>query len=162
MKYVTFSLLLSLYSSHVFAWSSLGEADVQIREGNVCFTIPDKEFDRLKGPLSVVSYIIIGEKREHGRDYVPLWRFYPDKRISLSKGECLQYGKFPEGIEFDPRIGVEFPREAPALKANVVYGLDLNAINTGGPTHGYGTVFCLIEDKNGDLAVKKVRQSCDE
>jgi hypothetical protein len=79
-----------------------------------------------------------------------------DRSFQLKKGDCIRYGELPEGAKVGSRSGVEFPKKAPALKSNVVYGLGIREKTpNSGPTHGYVAVFCLKQDDTGALVVKK-------
>ena len=165
MKHINvLALLLSLFSSSALAWSSMGEAEVQIRDGNICFTITDKEFKQVDGLISFWKYTVY-KKRENGRGFADLWGFTMDKSIPFKKGDCIQYGELPKEARLGSRFGVAFPEKAPVLQTNVVYGLDFSATGSHTPTHGYGTDFCLKQVESGALVVKKVNNNmnpCDE
>ena len=160
MKHINVLVLfLTLFTSNAYAWSRMGEAEVQIRDGVVCFTVTKNEFERSDdGILRFHGYIL--SQFENGRSWSNVWWFAIEKSVPWKRGDCIPYGEIPKGAKLDMRANV--PEKAPLLKKSVMYGLNFNVTGGSAPTISYGIKFCLKQDDAGALVVKKVRNSCDE
>jgi hypothetical protein len=156
-----FVIFMGAFVSNACAWSTMGEAEVQIRDGVACFTVSEKDFNKADGIIYVNSYEL-GKKPEGSGGYEIVWGFFLDEKLPLKKGECIPYGEIPKGAKLELRVGVKLPEKAPTLQTGVAYSLGIGAIGPGTPTHGYHASFCLKHDDKSSLVVKKIRESCDE
>jgi hypothetical protein len=179
MKYVILLVLLFCpLASDTYAWSRIGEADVQIRDGIVCFTVAKDEF-RQSGGLAFNDLIPISQGKQLNRvlyfngyslyqksfdkkDKSNEWGIYLDEPLAFRSEDCIQYGELPNGAKINSRIGAELPEKAPALKINVLYRLSFDATGGHAGTMFYEVKFCLNKDDNSLLVIKKVKKSCDE
>jgi hypothetical protein len=148
-------------NSNALATSRAGEAEIQIRDGIPCFTITRYEFGRTSNGMLFWGLSI--SDFSDGEEVI--WGYSWEKEpVPLPKDTCLNYGVVPDGatIMKQGKHGKSLPIIAPPLKLNTVYLLTFNAStgNPSDPTFGYFADFCLQKDKNGDLIVQLVKNSC--
>jgi hypothetical protein len=154
------AIVLGMACSNASAVSGIGFANVEIKNGVPCFSVADKYFRRSDGKM-IFTGLRIYEKRKK-KDVI--WGYDFSEPIPLLRNSCIFYGVMPEGAEITKYTnGLTLPYDAPVLKMNTLYSVVINAFSLDPKDHiaGHSADFCLQKDKNGDLIVQLVSESCN-
>jgi hypothetical protein len=147
MLHAALLALTAAASQGCVAMSSMGRADVSIRDGQICLSI-----DRQHGQAEMAdihALTVSGPNgapvdRDRGGPYV--WSFWVSKqgqRVKLAPGQCVFYGVAPVA-------GIDEKVPPQPLRPRAVYTVFLNGRQPSAKsTLGYDAEFCVAFDTAG-------------
>lgn len=128
------ALILGLSSAACSATSRMGDAEVQLKDGQPCFYLSAKDVER--DPAARLQAIAVSDTSTQPMATVWWVMFDTDPAVPQSGASCYVYGNTPPAAKSAPQV---------PLQNGKVYSVFLNVrpSDKSDPTRGYSVRFCL-------------------